>query len=190
VLAALPLAIAELELEQENEREHERLNRELQLVPMPRPPDIIDWAEQSFYIPETGKPIELMGFQKAILRYIFRLQPDGRWPFTTVVWSTVKKSGKTAQAGLVARWAAETWGRHGEVSCLANDFEQAQGRTLTPTETSQAFSLYCSSCFRHTRSTARSMPARSAAKVYPEPALTPYSSTSAPRVSGNGSLPQ
>lgn len=87
------------------------------------------WAEREFYIPETNAPIQLALHQRAFLRYVFRRPTltDG-FQYTTVLYSAVKKSGKTAIAGLVARWAAETWGPMGEIYCLANDFEQAAGR--------------------------------------------------------------
>jgi hypothetical protein len=46
----------------------------------------------------------------------------------TIVYSAIKKSGKTAIAGLVARWVTETWGPFNEVYSIANDKEQARGR--------------------------------------------------------------
>lgn len=102
--------------------EVERRNRE-------NPPETAiaarDWSDQ-FYIPETEQPIELMLHQCAILQLAFP-SPDVV-PYQTVVYSTVKKSGKTAMAGYIARWAAETWGSHQEILCLANDQEQAAGR--------------------------------------------------------------
>lgn len=86
-------------------------------------PSIGDFAARSFYIPETERPLKLMPHQQSILDYAF----DPNHHFMTIVYSTVKKSGKTAIGSLVARWVAETWGRS-EVYCLANDYEQARGR--------------------------------------------------------------
>src|SRR6185295_8322553 len=85
-----------------------------------------EFSSRNFYIPETEGPMQLMPHQEAILNYIF--SPNNLGRFTTVVYSTVKKSGKTAIASLVARWAAETWGRFNEILCVANDYEQAKGR--------------------------------------------------------------
>lgn len=96
--------------------------------------DILRWPSENFYIPETEQPIELAPHQKAILRIAF--PASGEFPFTTVVYSTVKKSGKTAIAGMVARWAAECWGPYQEILCLANDFEQAAGRDYKAARTS------------------------------------------------------
>jgi phage terminase large subunit-like protein len=103
--------------------------------PTPEPPSVVEWAEQNFWIPsDNGRPrlIRLMPHQKVILRLFFDTAPAeafGCGPnFQTLVYSTVKKSGKTAVAAMVARWIAETWGSHTEVYCMANDLEQARGR--------------------------------------------------------------
>lgn len=92
--------------------------------------DVVEWGEKHFYIPETGRPIILAPHQRAVLRYCLRRDSSGRFPFSTIVWSSIKKSGKTAISGLVGRWAAETWGRYGEIYCLGNDAKQAQTRAF------------------------------------------------------------
>lgn len=99
------------------------------------PADVVAWGERNFYIPgDTGRArlIRFMPHQKTILRLFFdqnAAEHFGCLPcFQTLIFSTVKKSGKTAIAALVARWIAETWGSHAEVYCLANDEEQARGR--------------------------------------------------------------
>lgn len=89
---------------------------------------ISEFASDRFYIPETGDPIILMPHQAAILNYAL----DPKHPYThggTIVYSTVKKSGKTAIASLVARYITETWGTSNEVYMMANDLEQARGRS-------------------------------------------------------------
>lgn len=88
------------------------------------PKTIEEFAATRYYIPETGKPIVLMPHQKSILNYALDEGKD----FQTIVYSTVKKSGKTAIAALVARWVVETWGKNTEVYLIANDYEQARGR--------------------------------------------------------------
>lgn len=85
---------------------------------------VTDWAGKYYYIVETSYPIELLPHQRNILDYMF----DPSNNFQTLVYSTVKKSGKTTIAGLVARYVAENWGPHAEVYCMANDLEQARGR--------------------------------------------------------------
>lgn len=118
------------------------------------PTNVSDWAEANFYIPtDFSKPrlISLLPHQKIILDLFFNpvvAQKLGCGPnFQTLVYSTIKKSGKTAIAAVVARWITETWGSHSEVFSLANDLEQARGRIyqaaitsieLTPGYTRQA----------------------------------------------------
>ena len=98
--------------------------------------DIVSWAESCFYVPEPAGPIVLQPHQKALLRAIESRDPSGRHRFRTVVYSTPKKSGKTTIAALVARFRAESGGAHQEIYCVANDFEQAQGRVFQAARTS------------------------------------------------------
>jgi len=95
----------------------------------------VDWGEKHFYIPsDTSSPtlIKFLPHQKTIMRLFFDTTIAKKLTdspnFQTLVYSTIKKSGKTAIAALVARWITETWGSHSEVFSLANDLEQARGR--------------------------------------------------------------
>lgn len=99
------------------------------------PPNISDWAEKNFYIPQDNSPptlIKIAPHQRIILDLFFNpkyaIALNSGPNFQTLIYSTIKKSGKTAIAALVARWITETWGSHGEVFALANDLEQARGR--------------------------------------------------------------
>lgn len=96
------------------------------------PQSLIDFAHEAFYVPETARPIVLEPVQQAILWCMFDREfalemgcPSG---FQDLIYSTVKKSGKTTIAALIARWVTEQWGRMNEVYTLANDYEQAKGR--------------------------------------------------------------
>jgi phage terminase large subunit-like protein len=96
-------------------------------------PDICDWAEQHFYIIETGRPIVLADHQKIILRLMTeQVQRGMQWVFRwqTCLYSTIKKSGKTTISAIVARWAAETWGSFQDVYNLGNNLKQAQDRAF------------------------------------------------------------
>src|SRR3990170_1714697 len=103
------------------------------------PPDMCDWIEANFYsvsaaqetidedrdtitVQPPSSLIRLTRWQKAILHYIFRHR------FTTIIYSTPKKSGKTTLAAAVARYVAEHYGPHAEILCLAKDKEQAHSR--------------------------------------------------------------
>lgn len=100
-----------------------------------KPPSVIEWGEKHFYIPtDLGRPrlIKFHEHQKVIMELFFNDRVSKYFncepTFQTLVYSTIKKSGKTAISALVARWIAETWGSHVEVYALANDLEQARGR--------------------------------------------------------------
>lgn len=94
------------------------------------PVDIVDWAQERFYIPATGKPIELYPHQQGILRLAFTRNEQGHFPYRTIVYSTIKQSGKSTIAGLVQRWYAETQQRHSELYAIGNDKEQAKTRSF------------------------------------------------------------
>lgn len=93
-------------------------------------PDIVEWAEQNFFVAETRRPIELAWHQKDILNIFTERRPDGRFKWTTLMYSTIKKSGKTTISGLYARWACETWGAFQEVYNMGNKLKQAQERAF------------------------------------------------------------
>lgn len=94
------------------------------------PVDIVDWAQERFYIPATGKPIQLYPHQQGILRLAFTRNEQGHFPYRTIVYSTIKQSGKSTIAGLVQRWYAETQQRHSELYAIGNDKEQAKTRSF------------------------------------------------------------
>lgn len=97
---------------------------------IPRFPDICEWAEENFYVIETARPIVLQPHQKDILRLITEQRPDGGFRWRNVLYSTIKKSGKTTISALYARWAAETWGPYQEVYNLGNKLKQAKDRAF------------------------------------------------------------
>lgn len=93
-------------------------------------PNIVEWAEKNFYIIETRQPIVLQPHQRDILRIFTEQKPDGSFKWTTLMYSTIKKSGKTTISALYARWAAECWGEFQEIYNLGNKLQQAQGRAF------------------------------------------------------------
>lgn len=94
-------------------------------------PSLVEHAEKNFYIPETEAPIRFETHQKCVLTIGFEPQKYEALrecvPFQTILYSTVKKSGKTAVSASVARWVAETFGPRQEIYCMANDLEQSRG---------------------------------------------------------------
>lgn len=93
-------------------------------------PDIVDWAEEKFYVVETGRPIQLLPHQKEILKIFTEQRADGAFKWQTLMFSTIKKSGKTTISGLYARWAAETWGAFREIYNMGNKYKQAKERAF------------------------------------------------------------
>ena len=96
------------------------------------PLDVTDFATKKFYVPETGAPIYLFPHQALILKLMFDPKCARYFGvangFQTLVFSTIKKSGKTTLAALAARWVTEEWGNFNEVYSIANDKEQSRGR--------------------------------------------------------------
>lgn len=101
--------------------------------------DIVTWAEDRFWVadqldPDAMKPTDnagpviLMPHQKTLLRYMFDPLRPIEDTYQTQVWSTIKKSGKTAVASMVSRWKAETSGKYADVILVGNDVDQARSR--------------------------------------------------------------
>jgi phage terminase large subunit-like protein len=79
---------------------------------------------------ELGKPFTLAPHQREILATVFAFDPDGRLPWDTIVYSTIKKSGKTTLAGALTLWWAFTQEAPNELKTVANDLEQSQARVF------------------------------------------------------------
>lgn len=91
------------------------------------PPDFIEWVESEFYIPETKSAMKLYGLQKAAIREAMRTDDSGKFVYSTVVWSDIKKSAKTVIGAARALWTAI----HIEfamVRVVGNDKDQASSR--------------------------------------------------------------
>lgn len=89
--------------------------------------DPVKWIESHFYIP-PNELIQFMPHQKVITRFIFTRREDGRFPFQTIVESSIKKSGKTTLVAAWERWLAETQARWADLYCIGNDEDQAKDR--------------------------------------------------------------
>lgn len=90
------------------------------------PPKIVPWLEKNLYIPETRKPIKLFPHQKAILEFALE---HPTYHFQTIVYSSIKKSGKSMIGAGIGRYKAENSGHRAEVIAAANDKEQARSRS-------------------------------------------------------------
>jgi hypothetical protein len=103
--------------------------------------DPVKWIERHFYVPDprdpiTGEwfppgPLRLFPGHAHFLREGLLKGADGNFRYTTILFSTIKKSGKTTIGAAVAAWFAASQGGHNEVYCLANDGKQSADRILT-----------------------------------------------------------
>lgn len=90
---------------------------------------IVDYLEKLFILP-NGKTIVLEPFQRAFLEMAFTPDSRGKLPYRQVVYSMIKKSGKSQIGACIGSWFAFSGiaEPNGEQYCCANDLEQAQGR--------------------------------------------------------------
>lgn len=111
-------------------------------------PDICDWIEANVYNWQTvtrykgvydyrtAELLVLEDYQKRILRHIWTLKPDGKFPYSQVIWSQPKKHGKTQIAGAVGAWFAENIEPPNTIFTLASNQEQSAGlifNSMVPT---------------------------------------------------------
>ncbi|MHB8382707.1 MAG: terminase TerL endonuclease subunit [Candidatus Binataceae bacterium] len=81
--------------------------------------------------PETSAPFELYPAQERFLRDALTPTSDGALPFPELIYSCPKKSGKTATAAMATLFViVALGGPYAEAYCVANDFDQAQGRVF------------------------------------------------------------
>jgi hypothetical protein len=93
--------------------------------------DPVAFIDECLINPETGKPFVLLDAEIAFLRLAFRLGPNGRLLHSELIYSAIKKSGKTVFGAIFLITAVVLFGeRFAEAYCVANDFEQAQGRVF------------------------------------------------------------
>lgn len=99
------------------------------------------WIEKHFYVPDprdpvTGEtkppgPIILADHQRRIINEALSRREDGLLKYSLVIYSAIKKSGKSAlTSGVVLYTAAHR--PHSFVYCLANDGKQADDRLFGP----------------------------------------------------------
>ena len=84
--------------------------------------DIIKFAEEQFYIPETRKPIVLEEWQK---EEILRPLLYGDREYTMALLGETKKSGKSTLAAIIAEWYLYCGEENSEVYLAARDKDQA-----------------------------------------------------------------
>jgi hypothetical protein len=89
------------------------------------------FIETTLVNPETDALFVLTDTEREFLAHAFELTPDGRLRYPELVFSAIKKSGKTAFAAMLVIYVIVVLGgRYAEAYCCANDFEQSQGRVF------------------------------------------------------------
>lgn len=83
---------------------------------------------------ELGQPFRLLAFQREILNLAFAFDENGRLPYDTVLYSTIKKSGKTTLNAALTLWWAFTQEAPNSCLCVANDLEQSIARVFRTME--------------------------------------------------------
>jgi len=82
--------------------------------------------------PETGKLFKLLPIQKKFLQLAFTPGPGGDLPYRDILYSTLKKGGKSTFNAMCALYTiCALGGRYAEGYILANDFDQAKSRVFT-----------------------------------------------------------
>jgi hypothetical protein len=113
----------------------------------------VEWIEDKFYIPETlNDPIlqgriQLIQYQRDCLNEALRVDENGNFVYSTIVWSDIKKSGKSTIGGAVALWLADRK-PYAEIYLIANDLKQADSRMAKYARYAIKGSPYLSKRFR------------------------------------------
>jgi hypothetical protein len=149
--------LAKKQSEEENYRQRQAKNKQVAAHPILMPNEANDprhwipfdvWCENNFYTPDTviqygkqwdysgAKLIELDPTQRDITNHVLSRDKDGFFKYSTIVYSTIKKEGKTTLAGAVGTWYGCNIDPPNLILTLANDQEQSAGRifgAMTPT---------------------------------------------------------
>jgi hypothetical protein len=83
---------------------------------------------------ELGQDFKLTDDQPEILRLAFTFDDNGRLPWDTIIYSCVKKSGKTTINGAVTPAWGFTRDAPNEILVLGNDLEQSLARVFNTME--------------------------------------------------------
>jgi phage terminase large subunit-like protein len=93
--------------------------------------DPATFVREALINPETNQPFELYPAEERYLREGFTVDAAGRLPFPELVFSGPKKTGKTGFAAIIVLYVVVVLGGpYAEAYCVANDFDQAQGRVF------------------------------------------------------------
>ena len=100
-----------------------------------------DWVEKyGFFVRDTWNDekgkwaragwLVLQPIQVRLFDYALQQNEDHEFKYSTFLFSTIKKSGKSMLAAALACWYAEVCPAGSEIYIVANDLEQAEGRVM------------------------------------------------------------
>ena len=100
-----------------------------------------DWVEKHGFLVrdawdiKTGKWqtfgwMQLLPLQHRLFDFSLRMNGENQFNYSTVLYSTIKKSGKTTNAAAIGSWYAEVAPPGSEIYVIANDLESAEGRVM------------------------------------------------------------
>jgi len=89
---------------------------------------LTQWAEHFIILP-SGEHIRFEDHQRLILDHCLTFNGDGKLPYQTIVYSCIKKSGKTTLNGIVQAYFAYNIEAPNEIITAANKKDQAVSRS-------------------------------------------------------------
>lgn len=89
----------------------------------------MEWSERSIILP-SGDYIKFEPHQKRILEHLFTFGEDGKIPYSLVIYSCVKKSGKTTLNAIINAYWAFNIEAPNELIMAANKLEQVTSRAF------------------------------------------------------------
>lgn len=91
------------------------------------PAEVVAWIERNFYLYDTQELINFIPQQADALREALSIDENGRYRYTTVVWSWPKKSAKSSVIAAVADYIA-FHKPNARIRLVGNDLDQADSR--------------------------------------------------------------
>lgn len=92
--------------------------------------DPVAFADDLVTKNELGQPWRLFDHDREILSLAFAFDEEGRLPWDTILWSCIKKDGKSWKNALVVVWWGFTQEAPNEIDIRSNDLEQSLSRVF------------------------------------------------------------
>jgi hypothetical protein len=92
------------------------------------------YITQALINPENGRRFELFEAERVFLSHAFAPNAQGDLPYKDILWSCIKKSGKSTFGAVCMLYTVICLGgRFAEAYVIANDYDQSQSRIFTAT---------------------------------------------------------